>query len=143
MEQAQIFGPFFAVILLTTGVWVLMYARRIPFIQSSDLLAKQLTPLEFAQISPPRVSNPSDNLKNLFETPTIFYALCLYLHATGQVDTVYLSAAWVFAVFRILHSAVHCTVNIILLRFWLYCLSSLALWFIAVRGALQFWGLTD
>jgi hypothetical protein len=34
-----------------------------------------------------------------------------------------------------LHSAVHCTVNIVLLRFWLYCISALALWFMVVRAA--------
>jgi len=36
--------------------------------------------VEFARLSPPAVANPSDNLKNLFELPTIFYALMLCLH---------------------------------------------------------------
>lgn len=141
MQQAEIFTPFFTVILLTMCVWVLMYARRIPFIRISNLSPEQMTPLELARLSPPGVANPADNLKNLFETPTIFYALCVYLYLTGKVDAVYLDAAWIFAIFRILHSAVHCTVNIIVLRFGLYCVSSLALWFVAVRGALQLWGL--
>jgi hypothetical protein len=88
-----------------------------------------------ARISPPAVSNPSDNLKNLFELPTLFYGLVLYLFVTNKVDEIYLVAAWIFAAFRILHSAVHCTVNIVLLRFWLYCISALALWFMVVRAA--------
>jgi len=91
-----------------------------------------------ARFSPPAVSNPSDNLKNLFEMPVLFYALVLYLFVTKQVDSVYVLAAWVFAVFRILHSAVHCTINIVMLRFYLYLLSSLAVWFIAARAALAF-----
>ncbi len=122
-------------ILLTLIVWVYMYAKRIPFIQKSNLNPEQLTPIEFARISPPEVANPSDNLKNLFEVPTIFYSLVLYLYVTNQVDTVYVTVAWTFVVFRVFHSAVHCTVNIIILRFWLYCISSLVLWFMVIRGA--------
>jgi hypothetical protein len=61
-----------------------------------------------ARRSPPGVSNPSDNFKNLFEIPVIFYALALVLFVTGQVDAAYVTAAWVFAAFRALHSAVHC-----------------------------------
>ena len=140
MNQATIFAPFFVMVLLTLIVWVYMYARRIPFIQRSNLGAQQFTPVELARISPPAVSNPSDNLKNLFEIPTIFYALALYLYVTHRVDPTYLAAAWVFVVLRVLHSLVHCTVNIVLLRFWLYAVSTVALWFIAVRAAVHLIG---
>ena len=122
-------------ILLTLVVWIYMYARRIPLIQKSNLRPEQLSPIEFARISPPAVSNPSDNLKNLFEIPTLFYVLVLYLYVTNQVDTVYVMASWVFVAFRVFHSAVHCTINIIVLRFWLYCVSTLAVSFMAIRGA--------
>jgi hypothetical protein len=137
MQQTAIFAPFFAMILLTFVVWVYMYARRISFMRSSNLKPEQLTPAELARLSPPHVSNPSDNLKNLFEVPTIFYALALYLFVTDQVDLVYLIAAWVFVALRIAHSAVHCTVNIIILRFWLYFVSTAALWFILMRAAIR------
>jgi hypothetical protein len=137
MTQSAIFAPFFLMIFLTMVVWFYMYARRIPFIQRSKLTAEQLTPTELARISPPAVSNPSDNLKNLFEIPTIFYAVVLYLYLTRQVDALYVVAAWVFVAFRILHSAVHCTVNIVILRFWLYFASTLTLWFIVIRVGLS------
>ena len=139
MAQTAIFGPMFAMILLTLAVWIYMYARRIPFIQSLDPRI-ELTPAKLAELSPPAVATPSDNLKNLFEIPVIFYALALYLFATGQVDGVYVDAAWIFAIFRALHSAVHCTVNVILVRFALYAVSTLAVWFIAARAALHHLG---
>jgi hypothetical protein len=138
MTQQAIFGPFFATIFLTLVVWVYMYIRRIRFITSNNFTAKELSPIAFAQLSPPEVANPSDNLKNLFEMPVLFYALVLYLFVTQQVDTVYVTAAWVFVVFRILHSAVHCTFNLIILRFYLYFISTLAVWFIAIRAALAY-----
>lgn len=134
--QNAIFSPFFAMVFLTLLVWVYMYIRRISFITSRKLTPKDLTPSAFAQISPPSVSNPSDNLKNLFEIPVIFYALVLYLFITRQVDAVYVSASWVFVVFRALHSVVHCTFNRIILRFYLYLFATIAVWFIAIRAAL-------
>jgi hypothetical protein len=137
MTQSAIFAPFFVVIFLTMIVWFYMYARRIPFIQSNNLTPEQLAPTQFARISPPDVSNPSDNLKNLFEVPTLFYVVVLYLYVTRQVDATYVVAAWVFVAFRILHSAVHSTVNIIILRFWLYAASTLTLWFMVIRAGLS------
>jgi len=141
MTQAAIFGPLFATVLLTFVVWVYMYIRRISFITSNKISSKDLAvPGALAQLSPPAVSNPSDNLKNLFEIPVIFYALALYLFATKQVDTVYVAAAWVFVAFRVLHSAVHCTFNIVMLRFYLYLFAALAVWLIAIRAALAYFG---
>jgi hypothetical protein len=140
MPQQAIFGPFFATIFLTLFVWVYMYIRRIRFIRSNNFSAKELSPTVFAQLSPPEVTNPSDNLKNLFEIPVLFYALVLYLFVTNQVDAVYVNAAWVFVVFRVLHSVVHCTFNLIMLRFYLYLVATLAVWFIAIRAALAHFG---
>jgi hypothetical protein len=134
MNQAVIFQPFVATMVLTLVVWLYMYGRRLPFIFSSGLDSKQMTPLELARRSPPGVSNPSDNLKNLFELPTIFYAVVLYLYVTQQVDEAYVTAAWVFFAFRVLHSVVHCTFNFIPLRFLLYAVSAGALWFMVGRA---------
>lgn len=137
MEQQQIFGPFFAMMLLTIVVWIYMYSKRIPFINSLNLEPEQITPAELAQRSPASVSNPSDNLKNLFEVPILFYATVLYLFVTGNVDQIYVVAAWAYFVLRLSHSAVHCTANIVMLRFIIYALSSVALFFMIVRATIE------
>jgi len=140
-EQSAIFGPFFAMIFLTLVVWVYMYIRRIAFINRNKISPADLARSgALAELSPAAVNNPSDNLKNLFELPVIFYALVLYLFVTKQVDTVYVLAAWLFVVFRVLHSVVHCTFNLIMLRFYLYLVAALALWFIVIRAALYHLG---
>ncbi len=136
MTQTAIFTPVFAMYLLTLVVWVYMYIRRIGFIKGNALGPEELTPHALERLSPPAVSNPSDNLKNLFEIPVLFYVLALYLYVTVQVDAVHLGAAWVFVVFRVLHSAIHCTINIVMLRFYLYLAATVSLWFMAVRAAL-------
>jgi hypothetical protein len=136
MDQAIIFNPFLATMLLTLVVWVYMYIRRLSFIYSSGLDPKQMTPLELARLSPSAVSTPSDNLRYLFEMPTVFFAVVLYLYVTHNVDIAYVGAAWVFFLFRALHSVVHCTFNFIPLRFFLYVSSAGALWFMVVRAAI-------
>ena len=140
MNQSAIFGPFFAMIALVFAVWVYLFSRRVPFILGANLTREQMTtPGMFAQLSPPAVNSPSENLKNLFEMPVLFYALALYLFSTNQVDGAYVTAAWIFVAFRALHSAVHCTVNIVNLRFAMYLISTLALGYIACRAALAHW----
>lgn len=141
MAQTAIFGPFFATMLLTLVVWVYMYIRRISFITSNKINSADLAvPGALAQLSPPGVANPSDNLKNLFEIPVLFYALALFLFVTNQVDAAYVTAAWAFVGFRALHSAVHCTINIVMLRFYLYLFATIAVWFMAIRAALTYFG---
>ena len=139
MAQTAIIGPFFATMLLTLLVWVYMYIRRISYIKKNSINSKDLAvPGALAQLSPTAVSNPSDNLKNHFEIPVLFYALALYLFITAQVDTTYLYAAWIFVAFRGLHSAVHCTFNFVMLRFYLYLIATLAVWFMVVRAVLTY-----
>jgi|SRR5277367_1751536 len=141
MAQTAIFGPFFAMMLLTFVVWVYMYIRRISFITGSGVNPSDLAaPGALARLSPPTVSNPSDNFRNLFEIPVLFYALAIYLFVSHQVDAEYVVAGWVFVAFRILHSAVHCTFNLVMLRFYLYLFATLAVWFIAFRAALAYLG---
>lgn len=141
MTQTAIVGPFFATMLLTLLVWVYMYIRRIRFITNSGYSPKDLAvPGALAQLSPAAVSNPSDNFKNLFEIPVLFYAVALFLFVTGQVDATYVNAAWIFVVFRTLHSAVHCTFNLVILRFYLYLIATLAVWFMVARAAFAYFG---
>ena len=137
MNQSEIFAPFVGMIGLTLVVWVFMYSKRLPFIFSNRLKLEEMTKDEFDRLSPPYVRRPSDNLKNLFEIPVLFYALCLYLFVTGQVDFAYLIAAWMFFVFRIVHSAIHCLTSNIMPRFLVYCVSTAAVWFMALRAGYE------
>ncbi|HSM80373.1 MAG TPA: MAPEG family protein [Nodosilinea sp.] len=139
MTQTAIFGPCLAMMLLTLAVWVYLYILRLGFIVSRGVDPQDLaTPEKLAERLPLSTLNPSNNFKNLFELPVLFYGLCLYLFVTGQVDGGYVNAAWVFAGFRGLHSAVHCTINRVTLRFAFYLIAALALWAMVVRAALGY-----
>lgn len=129
MNQADIFIPFMGMLLLTMLVWFYMYYRRLVFLTREKVDPQQAaTAQQLLNIVPTRVNLPSENLINLFELPVLFYALCLYLYVTAQVDVTYLVLAYVFFVFRVLHSVVHCTYNRVMHRFYAYSIASFALW---------------
>ena len=135
MNPEAIFLPMLATMTLTAIVWFYMYARRIPAMRRARVSVQTYTtPDKVTEHLPEDVNYAANNLKNLFEVPVLFYGLCLYLFVSGNVDTAYVVAAWLFFLFRTIHSIVHCTRNIVILRFYLYAGSALALWFILGRA---------
>lgn len=139
VEASAIFGPFLAMGLLTLVVWVTLYVRRIGYMVSAKIHPDRvITPEKLAAEIPDAVNYPANNLKNLFELPVLFYALCLYLYVTASVDTINVVAAWLFVLFRAMHSYVHCTSMRVMNRFRLYMLASIALWFMLLRAGAQY-----
>ena len=138
MSNEFILLPMLGMMLLTAVVWFVLYARRIPAMRRAGKPAQAYTtPDVVVGVLPEEVSYPANNFKNLFELPVLFYALCLYLYVTATVGVADVLAAWLFLAFRIVHSAIHCTVNIVMARFIAYCAGALALWFMLGRAV---WG---
>ena len=139
MAGESIFGPFLGMLLLTFVVWVHLYLRRLSFIKTNRIDAQQLTtPDRRNQIIPEEVSYPAYNFQNLFELPVVFYALCLCLYVTQGVDVVYVVVAWAFFGLRVVHSLIHCTSNLVMLRFITYMAGAVTLWFMVLRAAVNF-----
>lgn len=137
MSGDAIFLPMLATMTLTAMVWFYMYARRIPAMRRARVSVQTYTtPDKVNEVLPEEINYSANNLKNLFEIPILFYGLCLYLNVSANVDIAYVVAAWLFFVFRVLHSIVHCGSNIVMLRFYLYVASALALWFMLGRALL-------
>ena len=143
MDDSQaILLPFLGMMLLTALVWVYMYARRLTYIKTNKIPPQDLaTPEKAAVLLPEAVALPANNLRNLLELPVVFYALCLYLYVTGSADGVHLAAAWAFVALRTMHSIIHCTVNVVVLRFLSYFAAALVLWFMLGRAVLSAAGL--
>jgi hypothetical protein len=137
MQATEIFGPFFAMILLTFVVWVVMYTGRIRYSIANRVNVQRLgTPEKVVQVLPEEIQYPAYNLTNLLELPIIFYALCLYLFVSGNVDALYVIAAWSYVALRAVHSVIQCTSNIVMRRFTVYMASSVVLWSVVLRAAL-------
>jgi len=135
MNPEAIFLPMLATMTLTAIVWFYMYARRIPAMRRARVSVQTYTtPDKVTEHLPEDVNYAANNLKNLFEVPILFYGLCLYLFVSANVDAAYVVAAWLFFLLRAFHSIVHCTRNVVILRFYLYASSTLALWFMLGRA---------
>lgn len=108
------------VISITMAVFRVMESVRDPKVSSavqqgrSDVYGRTATLL-------------SDNLKNQFEFPVLFYAAVLLGIATGPISDHFVTLAWVFVLGRVAHAAVHCTLNIVALRFVVFGVSLVAL----------------
>jgi hypothetical protein len=138
MDQESIFIPFFGMMILTIVVWVYMYYLRLTFMWRHKVDPQSLaTTSQVLGVVPENINTPSENLINLFELPVLFYAACIYLYITQKVDGVYLVFAYGFLVLRIGHSVIHCTYNKVTHRFFLYILSSIALWALIIRAFLR------
>lgn len=137
MPNLPLLAPFAAMLLLTGIVWIVMYALRLPYILRNKIDVQTIaTPEQMSARLPARVNNASNNLKNLFELPVLFYAVVLALVMTGNQDPQMVKLAWAFVGLRAVHSLIHCTVNLVNLRFTAYLLSSIALGVMIVRFAL-------
>jgi hypothetical protein len=128
-------APILALVLWTLVIWIWMYATRIPAMQKAKVdlaVAARTRVLDL----PPEVMWVSDNYNHLMEQPTIFYAAAFAAQLAGQADGLNVALAWTYVVLRIVHSLVQCTVNVIMLRFTVFSLSTLALAALAIRTAL-------
>jgi len=127
--------PLLVQVLLTFGVWVYLFAWRIPEIQRKGIDPQRLKDRAAAHELLPDSANASNNLKNLFELPVLFYAAILLSLVLMIQDMLLVQLAWGFVVLRILHSVIHCSYNNVNHRFVAYALSCLFLLFMWIRLA--------
>ncbi len=144
MEQLNtMMAPVLALIVWTFVMWFWMYATRIPAMRAAGVDPAKIKGKEtFDQLKlPPKVTWIADNYNHLHEQPTVFYALCIYSHLVGVMDTFNVILAWVYVALRIVHSFVQSITNFVPLRFYIFATASLVLMVIAVRNVLAWFGI--
>ena len=136
-SHLDLLGPVIALVLWTAVIWFWMYATRIPAIMKARMRLDPNAP-RGQQMSelPPQVRWKADNFNHLLEIPTLFYAVALSLAMLGDDSATSLYLAWAYVGLRVVHSLHQCLSNIIAIRFALFAVSSLLLFWLAVRAAL-------
>ena len=135
--HTNLLAPMIALVLWTFVMWAWLYAARIPAIRRLRVpLEANQSKEAFNARLPPEVRWKADNYNHLLEQPTLFYAVVIALCLLEQDNILNAALAWHYVGFRVVHSLVQATVNIILLRFGLFMLSSLALLALTIRAAL-------
>lgn len=127
MDARLIWWPAVAMVALTCAVWARLYVVRI-----GEMKRERIDPQSIASSAAAaarlRDTRASDNFRNLFELPVLFYVALIVAANTAQVSALTLGLAWSFAVLRIAHSTIHCTYNRVMHRFSTYIAGALVLW---------------
>ena len=126
--------PVLVLVCLSLVVWFLMIATRVPAMSKLRIPPQEgKHTKDLAAKLPGFTRQISDNYNHLMEQPTIFYALVFYIQLAGHSDALSVKLAWLYVILRILHSVVKCTVNVVMVRFLLFLLSTLTLIVMAGR----------
>ena len=75
----------------------------------------------------PRAQWKSHNYNHLMEQPTIFYAIVITMALMGMDEPINVWLAWGYVAFRVIHSLIQGTVNIVRFRLPLFMLATLCL----------------
>lgn len=132
MIGMEILKPLAVLAGWTMVMWIWMYAVRIPAINK---LPKPTEPgadqgwtgSMLEGLLPREVQWKAHNYNHLHEAPTVFYAVALALAMIGAGDGLNATIAWAYVGLRIVHSIFQATVNKVMVRFFLFALSSLCL----------------
>lgn len=105
MNTTLIFWPVLAQIALTLSIYTILARRKAGALKARAVDLKEATLDNRAW--PESVVKVSNNLANQFETPVLFYALCLMLHAIDGVSLPALLLAWLYVALRVVHAGIH------------------------------------
>ena len=128
--------PVLMLVCWTLIMWLWMYATRIPAMNQAGI-DPQDAAHPGTMTLPSEVSRIADNYNHLFEQPTLFYAVAISIAVLGHGDATAVTCAWSFVIFRVVHSLIQSTVNLVMLRFGVFALSWVALLIMSIREALN------
>ena len=141
MYEHGLIGPALALVLWSLVIMVWLYATRIPAMQRAKVDPQSVKLAGSGRgMLPPAVEQVANNYNHLMEQPTIFYAACFIAQIGGATDPINIGLAWTYVALRVLHSLIQCTVNVVVLRFFIFLLASIALAALAIRTAMAMWG---
>jgi hypothetical protein len=125
MEPKLIFWP----VLVQVALTIFMFARiavvkgRSLEVGDVDLSRRALHPDAW----PDYVLQVTNNVRNQFEMPVLFYVIVFVLWALGGVNVATLTLAWFFVASRFAHAYIHTGSNIVKYRLRMFKLGTVAL----------------
>ena len=134
-----ILAPVVALVAWSIVVMFWMVAARLPAMKRAGIdlkTARGGRPGGLDGVLDEKAQWKAHNYIHLMEQPTLFYAICLTLAVLDAGGGINATLAWIYVGFRIAHSIVQGTVNIIRFRFLLFFIASLALIALTLHAAL-------
>lgn len=131
MEYSPLLGPVVALVAWTLVIMAWMAITRFAAFKQMGINLGNIPPgsrgANLDGKAPDWAQWKSHNYIHLMEQPTIFYPIVIVLALMGMDQPINQYLAWGYVVFRILHSMIQCTSNIVKYRFPLFLLASLCL----------------
>ena len=126
MSDYRLIYPMLALVLLTAGVLVVLFRSRVRMVREG------LAPVSYFRVfqgspEPEFAAKPARHFTNLFEAPTLFYAVCLAAMIAGVTGSVIVALAWGYVAMRYAHAFVHLGSNRVRYRLRVYFASWLLL----------------
>jgi hypothetical protein len=118
MNINHIIWPVLAQIFLTLILFIILGVRKAKAVKAGEVNRQQAALNN--QVWPQDVVKVSNNIANQFETPVLFYVLCLVMHSINAVGLVAIVLAWLFALSRFAHAYVHIGSNYVPMRLRLF-----------------------
>ena len=139
MPATNLLLPVFVQVLLTFIVLIqLGRARSQSLVQSRATRANpDVAKGAFAWSD--AASQASNNFKNQFEMPVLFYIAVAFALLLKQSDILLLALAWGFVVMRVVHALIHLGPNIVMWRFPAYILGVACLLAFWITLMLRVW----
>lgn len=109
MDKILIIYPILAVVLMNFIVMFHMRYMISKAIKNKDVEYKYFKAYESS--APEYLLISRHHYKNFFEIPILFYLLCLVLYMIDDVSAIDLWIAWLFVVFKGVHSYIRITSN--------------------------------
>jgi hypothetical protein len=109
MHRDLIFYPPAVLILVTLLTYAYLLRVKVRENRAGRVNRERWTMHEDAW--PDAVRQVNNNLRNQFEMPMLFYAVCFMLWALEAVGVIALAAAWLFVASRLVHGWIHLTSN--------------------------------
>ena len=128
MDQLTLLTPVLVLVIWTFIIFLIMAFGRVSFMNNPQDAADSK---DYKNQLPTWVNRTADNYNHLFEQPVAFYAVTLTIALVNSFNSLIVQLAWAYVLIRIIHSLVQLTINIVLVRFFLFASGWLIIAFMA------------
>lgn len=105
MAAKLIFWPVLLQIVLTNAVYLMLQIAKTRATRKGEVDESRRALFEDAW--PDYVRQINNNIRNQFEVPVLFYALVMMVYALDAAGIAAQTAAWLFALSRVVHVYIH------------------------------------
>ena len=139
--HAAIIAPVVALVAWTLVMMIWLYAVRFPALARKGISLKGRVGSKGGDLDgvvEPEVQWKAHNHNHLLEQPTLFYAIAVVLALQNQGGIwINLWLAWAYFGFRVIHSLIQATVNVVRWRFLAHVAASVCLFALTLHAAMH------